>query len=859
MAVIKTNLVCDLQSPVKVQYLDGVLFSQDNQANQINVAVYDNGEPAVISGTVTANVIRSDGGTVAVSGGSLSGNVASIALPSAAYYIPGVISVIIKITDSSVITTIAAIVANVYRSSTDSAVDPGTIIPSVQTLISSIETAVASIPADYSSLWTCLAPAFSSSASYTAGQYVTYDGGLYRFTATHSGSWSAGDVAAVNIGGEIAGIRKDLSMSDEKAMSFIAEKFGPREYVDWQDGAIKTSDSTIDVNKIVFPGTGKWKHLVIPCTAGASFSINIGSANSTYRPWAWVASNGDRLGVASVNAVNTSLLAPESAAYLVCNVRYDNNSVYTLRSGSNQLANIANLAESVMCANPTSHGTLTVGEAINTSNGKNVSNAKYARTDIILAEGRRNAVRLTDSNYFCKVSYYDDTGSLDGTGYIDCSEYIKGTVFLPPYAKKFAVSFRRTDGADMTSADSTAILAALDFAASTDVTFTNSLIAADAKATGDWINENISGVYDEFGKKWYLFKRGGAISTSSATIDKDAIIKNILWYYCVVPCVEGDVFHLVVTSANSSYRPWAFIAADGTRLSVASVNAVNTNITAPENAAYLICNSNSLTGLKLTSGTSEDNVVDTDSLNEYGYTRDLLGIFMTIGVVGDSLASGQGRINDLNHFHDFYEYSWPQQMKRRLGNEVYNFTESSMTTRSWLTDADHGWPLASDGNHKCQAYIIGLGANDISIIENNPSYLGSESDVHVDDYTQNPDTYYGNYARIISMLRTLEPRSIIFVLTNPSYGASSIRAQCNVAVEYMATAFDGVYCVPIDASLFNSGYISANKVKSHYTPGAYLYIANYLMQAMSKIIYDHPSDFFFVNLIGTNYETPVIS
>ena len=152
MAVIQTNLRCELQETVKVQYLDGVLFSQDNQANQINVAVYENGEPASITGDVTANVIRSDGGTVAVSGGTISDNVASISLPSAAYYVPGVISVIVKLTTDSVITTIAAVVANVYRSSTDTAVDPGTIIPSIQTLISSIETAVSTIPLDYSAL-----------------------------------------------------------------------------------------------------------------------------------------------------------------------------------------------------------------------------------------------------------------------------------------------------------------------------------------------------------------------------------------------------------------------------------------------------------------------------------------------------------------------------------------------------------------------------------------------------------------------------------------------------------------------------------------------------------------------------------
>lgn len=214
MAVVVTNLVCELQEAVKVRYLDGNLFSLDNQGNQINVEVLDGGDPATISGSVSANVIRSDGGTVAVSPGSISDNVVSVILPQAAYAVPGVVSIVIKLTASGVVTTIAAIVANVYQSSTDTVVDPGTIIPSIQSLISSIETAVASIPADYSSLWTSLAPAFNSSANYVAGQYVTYNGGVYRFTTTHSGTWSSSDVVAVNIGGDLSDLKSASNVND---------------------------------------------------------------------------------------------------------------------------------------------------------------------------------------------------------------------------------------------------------------------------------------------------------------------------------------------------------------------------------------------------------------------------------------------------------------------------------------------------------------------------------------------------------------------------------------------------------------------------------------------------------------------
>ena len=202
MAQLETWYTQDIHGSVKVHYLDGNVFSQDNHGNIVGVVVFDNGEPATISGTVSAHVVRSDGATVAIEG-FRSGNIAYVSLPASAYAIPGVISIVIKLTTSGVITTLCAVVANVYQSSTSETVDPGTIIPSIETLIAEIATAIASIPADYSSLWTKLAPAFSTDKNYVAGQYVTYDGGLYRFKKAHSGSWVSGDVTSVSIGNEI--------------------------------------------------------------------------------------------------------------------------------------------------------------------------------------------------------------------------------------------------------------------------------------------------------------------------------------------------------------------------------------------------------------------------------------------------------------------------------------------------------------------------------------------------------------------------------------------------------------------------------------------------------------------------------
>ena len=211
MAQFETWLKNDLKKPLKVEYLKGNIFSQDNQGNLVGVEVFDNGEPAELTGTVSANVIRLDGATVAVSG-TRDGNKCYVVLPQSAYAVPGIVSIIIKLTNSSVVTTVAAAVATVYRSSTDTIVDPGTIIPSVQNLIDQIDTAVASIPADYSSLWTTLAPAYSSSSTYAVGQYVTYSGKMYKCISAISSAenWTSAHWAEVKIGNELSDLKSAL-------------------------------------------------------------------------------------------------------------------------------------------------------------------------------------------------------------------------------------------------------------------------------------------------------------------------------------------------------------------------------------------------------------------------------------------------------------------------------------------------------------------------------------------------------------------------------------------------------------------------------------------------------------------------
>ena len=214
MATIKTDLICNLNQPVNVTYLHGNLFSQDNAGNTINVFVMDNGEPATIGGTVSANVIRSDGQTVAVSG-AIEGNKAYVILPQACYAVPGVVHIIIKLTQNTTITTIAAIVANVYMSTTDAVIDPGQVIPSIQALMALIEEAVDSIPTDYTGLLHTIAADYSSSKTYKVGDYAWESGVLKRCIVpiTAAETYTAAHWTNAVIGDDLTNLKSAMSGS----------------------------------------------------------------------------------------------------------------------------------------------------------------------------------------------------------------------------------------------------------------------------------------------------------------------------------------------------------------------------------------------------------------------------------------------------------------------------------------------------------------------------------------------------------------------------------------------------------------------------------------------------------------------
>lgn len=274
--VNKTKFMQDINAPIKAVYGGGLMFSKGNLSNVISVDIVDDGQPFEVTGTVVGKVIRSDGTTIPVNTGAISGNTVSLTLTEACFDVPGQIVVNIIVTNGDVKCCILRAVYTVVPTETDAVVDPGDILPSIAHLIDDIDAAVASIPADYSGLLASIADTFSPSTAYAASAYVWYDGTLYRFNAAHAaGSWTGSDATAVTIGGELADIQNAITL-ENTAEGIIQADGGSGSYSDSSLSVVKTGN----IIKI---------HGKYTASARRRFKLSGAFANGTSTASAWYA------------------------------------------------------------------------------------------------------------------------------------------------------------------------------------------------------------------------------------------------------------------------------------------------------------------------------------------------------------------------------------------------------------------------------------------------------------------------------------------------------------------------------------------------------------------------------------------
>lgn len=244
-------------------------------------------------------------------------------------------------------------------------------------------------------------------------------------------------------------------------------------------------------------------------------------------------------------------------------------------------------------------------------------------------------------------------------------------------------------------------------------------------------------------------------------------------------------------------------------------------------------------------------VVYTESLldaeTDDNYTVDenaSLSLFESIGVIGDSWASGSIKNPSTgDHVTTNYAVSWPQIIARKTGADVYNYSAGGLSTRTWLTYASRGLPKLLEDDPK-NLYLINLGINDNTAIIAGTEQLGTIADVNVADFTQNPDTFYGNYGRIIGNVIAHAPDAKIICLSIARPGERNMD-------EHIAAIAD-VYGIPYvqltEDRFFTSNFFNTAIVNGHPLAYGLNGMANAIERLLIKCLIGN--QYYFANYTG---------
>lgn len=141
----------NLDAPIKVDSLNGVMFTTEADAHEFIVRCALVGQELTLAGTISAKLVRADGNTVELVG-SISDGAAVVTLTQDCYNVQGRFQLAIFNTVGDTKLCIYACVGTVQRAQSGNLIDGGDIIPDVEDLIADIQAAVATIPPDYSTL-----------------------------------------------------------------------------------------------------------------------------------------------------------------------------------------------------------------------------------------------------------------------------------------------------------------------------------------------------------------------------------------------------------------------------------------------------------------------------------------------------------------------------------------------------------------------------------------------------------------------------------------------------------------------------------------------------------------------------------
>ncbi len=245
----------------------------------------------------------------------------------------------------------------------------------------------------------------------------------------------------------------------------------------------------------------------------------------------------------------------------------------------------------------------------------------------------------------------------------------------------------------------------------------------------------------------------------------------------------------------------------------------------------------------------------------------MMNIFRTMGCIGDSLSSGEFEydLDGEKGYWDCYEYSWGKQIERITGIQMTNFSHGGLTAYHMYQEADTQTSTNGDINNLFnpqnakQGYIVALGVNDLRGKTNLQDLYGGrigdvDTDICMEDYTRNAQTFVGCYAKLIQRLQSIQPDTKFFLVTMANDKGGYEREHA-LALWKIAEKLENCYVIDLyqygpeyDAE-FREQYFTGHMVAS-----GYLLTAHLLMTYIDWIIRHNLREFKYVQFIGSSYK-----
>jgi hypothetical protein len=215
-------------------------------------------------------------------------------------------------------------------------------------------------------------------------------------------------------------------------------------------------------------------------------------------------------------------------------------------------------------------------------------------------------------------------------------------------------------------------------------------------------------------------------------------------------------------------------------------------------------------------------------------------LFGDFGVVGDSYTRGdaftQNETNVVNP-----DKSWGATIAHRNGMNYSNYGYGGANTRTYYST--EAYTRLMNDNVK-PLYILDFGINDLVL---GSDYLGTISDINLSDPTQNADTFYGNYGKLISQIlaRNSNARIVLLSIATPLF--TQLKISFNTAIKNIATLFNIPFIDLYDDDFFYSRLYRAMQ-DGHPTYIGYNGMGLAIERLMIKCIEDNFTYFKFVGL-----------